>query len=191
MGSGPFDFEVKFTRSKRSLSDLPKKIATKLSRAMRIYGLDFIRRIKTQSFGGRPNLQRRTGELSRSFNMEITGSALNDLTLRVFSRSPYAKIQEYGGTIRPKNAQWLAIPLDAAKTGAGVARGGPRDYQNTFFATSKKGNLILFQKDAGGGIIPLFVMKKEVTIPPRLGMRQLWHDTRLQRNMTLREALKG
>lgn len=186
-----FDLSFSVTRSKRALDGLTRRIASRLTRAMRQFGMDFVRRLKTERFSGRPALRRRTGELSRSFQMSLSGTRLNDLTLRVFSRSPYAKIQEYGGTIVPKKAQWLAIPLDAVKTKGGVARGGPRDYQNTFFAKSKKGNLILFQKDSSGGIIPLFVMKKEVTIPPRLGMRTLWNEMKQERNDLLHDALKG
>ncbi len=71
---------------------------------------------------------------------------------------PYALIQERGGTVRPKRAQWLAIPFRNVK-------GFPREYRDTFFAKSKKGNLILFQKQGKGGKKPLFSMKKEVTIP--------------------------
>ena len=76
----------------------------------------------------------------------------------------YAAIHEYGGTIRPKRAKWLAIPLKGALTARGVARGGPRDFKNTFFAMSKNGNLIMFSKSMGS-IIPLFALKKEVKIP--------------------------
>lgn len=207
-----FNLAVKFTRMRRPLAGLPERFARRLTSALRRVGLEFLERLKLERFGGRPALQRRTGEMSRSFDLEILGSRLSDLVLRVFSRSKQAKIQEYGGTVRPVNAAWLAIPLDAAKTAAGVARGGPRDFKNTFFATSKNGNLILFQrlgKDKAGRqkrrtfqrtpggakekseIVPLFAMKKEVTIPPRLGMRELWRRMAPERNAILKQAMSG
>jgi len=70
---------------------------------------------------------------------------------------PYALIQELGGTVTPKRRDWLAIPFRGVK-------GFPREYQNTFFAKSKRGNLILFQK-RGKDKEPLFAMKKEAKIP--------------------------
>lgn len=78
--------------------------------------------------------------------------------------------------IRPTKAQFLAIPLDAAKTGAGVARGKPRDalWGPTFIAKSKAGNLIIFGYSGGTKAsksdtpIPLFVLKKSVVIPRRI-----------------------
>lgn len=185
-----FNLKADFSRSKRTFRDLPQRIAKRIAKTFGDIGLDFVRRIKLERFSGRPALYRRTGELSRSIHFEVKGQQLNTLTLRIYSDSPYAKIQEFGGTIKPKNAQWLAIPLDAVKTGTGVARGGPRDYENTFFAKSKKGNLILFQKNEGK-VTPLFVMKKEVTIPPRLGLHTTWDSLAERRNDLLRAALKG
>jgi hypothetical protein len=93
-------------------------------------------------------------------------------------------------TIKPKKGKYLTIPLDAAKTPAGVARGsamfGP--WGDTFVAKTKSGNLIIFgrkkmYKDVkvggtrvkglsvmkmGRDVVPLFLLKKEVKIPARI-----------------------
>jgi hypothetical protein len=83
-------------------------------------------------------------------------------------------------TIRAKKGKFLAIPLMAARTPGGDARGGPRSgmWGETFFARSKKGNLILFGKkvvqkgkSAGqtrGDVVPLFVLKTEVKVKARV-----------------------
>lgn len=97
-------------------------------------------------------------------------------------------------TIRPKTAQYLTIPLDAAKTGVGVGKGSARygPWGETFVAKSKKGNLIIFgrQKMYGsvkvkgekvkglrilrmGKIVPLFLLKKQVQIPARIHPEQI------------------
>lgn len=205
-----FKLKAEVVNPPKNFTRLTTEVAIAVKDAMREFGKEFLRRFKTERLTGRPGLAKRTGELSCSFDMELTGSTIKDLVLRVFSRSKYAKIHEYGGTIKPVNSQWLTIPLEAAKTRAGVARGGARDYKNTFFATSKAGNLILFQrlgKSAGGrqkrrtfvrngvreksDIEPLFLLVKEVTIPARLGMRDLWKTMALQRNILLRSAIRG
>jgi hypothetical protein len=83
-------------------------------------------------------------------------------------------------TIRAKKGKFLAIPLKAALTPAGVPRGAPRSgmWGETFFARSEKGKLILFGKkvtqkgkSAGqtrGGIVPLFLLIKQVKIKARV-----------------------
>jgi hypothetical protein len=83
-------------------------------------------------------------------------------------------------TIRPVRAKWLTIPLEAAMTKAGVARGAARSgmWGETFVARSRKGNLILFGKrviqkgsrsgETTGKIQPLFLLKKEVKIKARV-----------------------
>ena len=65
-----------------------------------------------------------------------------------------------GGVLRPRKAKHLALPFP------GIT-GRPRSYQNTFFQKSKKGNLIMFQNQDDGSIIPLFVLKESVKIPAR------------------------
>jgi hypothetical protein len=94
----------------------------------------------------------------------VTGTIGSDL--------PYARIQEFGGTITPKKAKFLAIPLPAALNANGTPiKSSPRDWPNTFCAKSKAGNLLIFQR-RGTQIVPLYVLKSSVYIPPRLGLKK-------------------
>lgn len=82
----------------------------------------------------------------------------------------YLKAHEFGATIRARRSQYLTIPLPAALDSAGVPlKRSARDWTNTFIKRSRKGNLLIFQK-RGDQIVPLYVLKKEVTIRKRLGM---------------------
>lgn len=59
----------------------------------------------------------------------------------------YAAAQEYGATIRPKKAKFLAIPLDAAKTKAGVSRyKSPRDAGDLSAIPISRGRFLLVRK---------------------------------------------
>ena len=77
----------------------------------------------------------------------------------------------YGGTVTPKGHPYLAIPI--MENGAERRTAKPRQYENTFVAKSRNGNLIIFQtvakasKGKPAKIRPLFVLKTSVTIPPR------------------------
>ncbi len=82
----------------------------------------------------------------------------------------YLNTQEDGATITAKRSQYLTIPLPAALDAQGVPlKKRARDWDNTFVKKSKNGNLIIFQKN-GASITPLYLLRKSVTIPPRLGM---------------------
>ena len=129
----------------------------------------------------------RTGRLRAAFGMQVEqqGSGVRARIGYILPQTrqgggdplAYARIHEgwpegrASTTIRPRGAQYLAIPLAAAQTPAGVARGGPRDFHDTFVQRSRQGTLILFQKVGSGGIVPLFVLKKEVVIPARPALR--------------------
>lgn len=82
----------------------------------------------------------------------------------------YLRTQETGAVIRAKRSQYLTIPLPAALDQRGVPlKRRARDWAHTFIKKSRNGNLLIFQKTARG-IIPLYVLKKQVRIPKRLGM---------------------
>ncbi len=64
----------------------------------------------------------------------------------------------------------MFVPLPAALTATGKPKKmGPRQWRNTFIAESRKGNLLLFQRQ-GRKLVPLYVLKSKVRIRPRLGL---------------------
>jgi phage gpG-like protein len=119
--------------------------------------------------GGEPLLD--TGTLLRAFTW---GFGNDGKSVIVGNPMKYAALQNFGGTVTAKSGKFLAIPI------ANLPRSAkPRDFTNTFFAKSRKGNLILFEnlgtkgkgKNKTANIRPLFVMKESVTIKPRPFMK--------------------
>ena len=120
------------------------------------------------------SLSRRSGRLVESIaaSVRVSGKFSQGGEVRGQIGSPliYANIQEVGGTIRPTRAQYLTVPLPAALNSNGTMKfPSARHYPKTFVQRSRRGNLIIFQKQ-GRSIIPLFVLKKSVRIPPRLNL---------------------
>lgn len=129
-------------------------------------------------------LRRRSGHLSRSLQAQPVETKGTQVEGRITIGTAYSRVhigpKGQITKIQPKNKKWLTIPLEAAQTKAGVLKGSALSgiWGNTFFATSKKGNLILFGKrvlqkgpnigQTTGNIMPLFVLKKEVKIPSRV-----------------------
>lgn len=106
-------------------------------------------------------------QASNRLRMSIgTVRRITDKTLEYGTNLHYAPLMHYGtkkmpgGVLRPKKSKYLAIPWP------GVHQ-RPRRYKNTFVATSKKGNKIIFQNMGGGEVRPLFTLKESVKIPAR------------------------
>lgn len=117
------------------------------------------------------NLQRRSGDGLQSIrdSIRVRGGARLEMVEGGISTGTLA-IHETGGTITAKRSRYLTIPLPAALDSRGVPlRRSARDWDNTFCARSRKGNLIIFQR-RGKDIVPLYVLKTSVTIKPRLGL---------------------
>lgn len=124
---------------------------------------------------GDTTLSRRSGDLMASVRKSVRTSGKftdsgGEIVGRIGSPLIYASTQEFGATITPKVAQYLTVPLPAALDARGIMLlPRARDYPRTFVQRSRKGNLLIFQK-RGKGIVPLFVLKKSVRIPPRMNL---------------------
>jgi hypothetical protein len=123
----------------------------------------------------------RSGALRRSFGFELRGTGV-DISMRLFAAGlPYARVQEYGGVIKPKNRRYLTVPLPDALTPAGVLKGGARlvslggskyataDGEPTFIFRSKAGNLLVATRRTHK---LLYVLKSSVKLEPKLGFRE-------------------
>lgn len=106
-------------------------------------------------------LRVRTGRLRSSIQSQVeeAGGGVRVVVQAGDAEVPYARIQEEGGTITPRNARFLAIPVGPALTSAGVSRfASPRDVQGLHFA---KGTL----KDQQGQT--WYILKQSVAIKGR------------------------
>lgn len=155
--------------------------------AFRSWTVNFWRLLVKERLSGRSGdmgLNRRTGNLSRDWIVdiqEVPGGISSEVRTAGTSNA-YAGINETGGVIRPVNAKYLWIPLKANQTAAGVARVTPSQAISAggfiawhdgpiFYATSGT--------NAVGGakkLIPMFVLKKEVKIKPRMGAGSLFQS---------------
>jgi len=178
-----------------------KRAPGELKEGLKEAMMQFVKRFKAKRMTshGSGSLGMRTGQLIKTLKQEVTGTILKNIQGRAHFSVP-GKLKsvpfahEHGAIIRPKNVDFLPVPLKAAMTASGVPRGTARAYiegqvsvpkiDSTFFQETKKKNLLLFgfkkwAKGRGKGknrkygrLIPLFAMKKEVKIPgPKTGGR--------------------
>lgn len=123
---------------------------------------------------GRRNLLLRSGEGLRGIveSVKVRGARrVGDIQGEIGAPFPIS-VHEEGARIRAKQARYLTIPLPAALTSSGTPlRRRARDWEDTFVARSRRGNLLIFQRRVDG-IVPLYVLKTQVTLPPRLKLGQ-------------------
>ncbi len=129
----------------------------------------------------------RTGRLRSSIGSLVEGGedslkATIGSGVRQGKRVPYADIHEIGGMIIPKRKRFLTIPLDAAKTAAGVTRFTARALMlgQTKYSGSFINKGIIFgtlNKGKSKRVVPLFVLKTSVNIPARYYMSKTLEAT--------------
>lgn len=144
-------------------------------------------------------LQRRTGDLKRSFGVGRDPNAPTSFTAGI----RYARLQEFGGVVKPTGGRrFLTIPLKAALQPGGAFRpaarlinrgagwhtvgrvpGGAADTQTWIR------NGVIFAKGANGKPLPLYALKSSVKIPPRLKFFATWQAQEADRERDYQRAL--
>jgi len=187
-----FSYELDAKKLSFLVGRFPKELAKALRNPMKKAVRWFKKKHQIARLSGRPGLNRRTGDLVRSFVPGVSppGTGISDLESWLATRSKYAQIHEEGGTVRAAPGKALAIPISTerggeALTSAGVLKGkyaGPlRNVPGIELIKNKRtGTAFLMERRyvtkkvyghyiaAGSGLVPLFVLKKSVYIPPRL-----------------------
>lgn len=105
-----------------------------------------------------------TGDLKRSIQIDDTN--IKSLIARVGTNKVYARILEYGGTIKSKGKK-LTVPLNDKARRMLQRSGSVTKYKNLKFIISKKGNALLgLVKGRKKEFEPLFILKDKVKINP-------------------------
>lgn len=166
----------------------PRLIAKTVIPTMRRIGGGLQSYILRNKLQGDP-LERRSGTLGRALFYRITvADAEREVILTIGAdkkKAPQAAVQEYGGTIRPKNARSLAIPLEAARTARGLARITARRFMENpgelgYDAAFVADDVIFGVKETKNreDVDPVFALKKQVVLPERSYIRSGVRDRR-------------
>ena len=107
-----------------------------------------------------------TGALRRAIDYRLHKGGMG-VDVGVFDRKiKHARLQEYGGTIKPKNSTWLTIPLDPRYKGKSA-----RTFDMTFVSLGGKKYML----DRATGRVA-YRLKKTVTIDPKPYLRPAFED---------------
>lgn len=138
--------------------------------------------------GSPRKLGSRSGRLYRSFKMRLAGKSLKSLRVEVYSRSKYAAIHEFGGTIKARSGGYLKIPLGAALNDRGLVKRTRGMWENTELKPAGPMRFLVVPK---GGGTPLALLVKAVKLPPRLGFYRRFQDRRVKIASEMAETIAG
>lgn len=167
-----------------------EKLSRRMATVMRNWGNEYLRRLTSERMShkyphsGMDGVAARSGNLRRDWVTTVESTPVGP-ALRVRSHglgNAYAGLMERGGTVRPTKSKFLWIPAKANQTASGVARVTPSQaIQAGGFISWKRGAVFFARplvktarKNTTHGLVPLFVLKKSVYVPPRLGAESLF-----------------
>lgn len=145
------------------LGQMADKFMPRLQKTMEVQMEVLDTGFKSRRLSGRPGLREGRGKLKRSFRWSVTQVGNNMIQAREYSDYPDPRIpwiHETGGTIRPKKAKALAVPIFGTT-------GKPGDYPNLTLIPRKGKPPLLVEKRMAEWK-PKFVLVKQVRIPARL-----------------------
>ncbi len=153
---------VGVAETNEQLKALKRKIPFKTIDGIRKATLLVERQIKENLTGGNP-LRVQGGILRASYSSRVFNVASG---VRGIVGSPvkYAAIHEHGGTIRPKRAKALTVPIAPE-----AKRRSARDFPDLFIWKHHEGEggAFLAQPIPGGGFKLMYQLRSSVFIPPR------------------------
>lgn len=181
----------------RRLKEVIVSDLRKVFDANSLFMITYLRENKLVDKTTATTLSSRSMQLKRSLRAIPAKVTEKGVTAGITVGTPYAKVH-FGDrgtsfTIRPRNKQFLTIPLPAALDSRGEARAGARDprWGATFIS---KGIIFGYKggyaKAAGKAreVVPLFVLKKEVTVPRRIFPSQIFVKLRPNIEKDIREV---
>ena len=133
-----------------------EKRAGDLEEPLADFGERMVRRIAKRLSG--QVLKERSARLKNSLTHQENNETLEISAGGGPGEVDYANIHQYGGVIKPKRAKALTIPFPGGPADRRVPLRAS-DFEDTFIA---KG--IIFQDLGKENIVPLFILKKSVTI---------------------------
>lgn len=168
-------------------SETAKKIGSVMFRAFQQAGAMVEGKLKENVAGN--ILKVRSGRLMNSIGSRV--EVTNDQVVATIGSGAragdpvvYSRIHEVGGTIRPKNGQYLTIPTENAKTLGGDSKGGftARNLFNGGVAGFSGGVIIGrtvygIMAGAKNKLLPLFTLVKSVDIPARRYLSKTLDET--------------
>jgi hypothetical protein len=176
--------EIDTRALERVLKIAPRVLKFELADGFDRIGKGFLKRFRQQQLQGPPGVRGASGHgLFGTFKrVSLVSPDIEGMGIEVFSQSKIARLHETGGIVRGAGGSRLAVPLSARSemfTPQGKLRlryKRPSQLKNVrrIWLKAKGKTFLAKVKKGAQKILPLYVLKREVRIQPRLGFYRTW-----------------
>lgn len=166
----------------RAIKIAPRVLKFELADGLDRIGKGFLKRFRQQQLQGPPGVRGASGHgLFGTFKrVFFVSPEIEGMGIEIFSESKIAKLHETGGTVKDPGGKRLAVPLSARSemfTPAGKLRvryKRPKELKNIRAMRWKGETFLARVTKRAQKILPLYVLKRQVRIKPRLGFYRTW-----------------
>jgi len=167
----------------RALHLVPEALKEELKDGLDHVARKFLKEFRARRLKGPPGIRAHPRGIFTHFHKEVLVSKnIEDMAAAIYTDSKIAKLHEEGGKIRAPGGGSLAVPLSMRKemfTQSGQLKKKYKDVKNIPNIISLKFGEKVFLvkvKKRSRELKPLFVLKKEVTMKPRMAFYETFHN---------------
>ena len=192
--------EINTKNLEKAIRLFPKELKMELGDGFDHISRKFLKIFKQTRLQGPPGVKARPHGIFTHFTRaSLVSRDIEGMGMTIFSDSKISRMHEEGATIKSAGGERLAAPLSARPE---MFIGGqypgrlkkryrdPRAMKNVIRIILKGKQFLVKVKRRSRELLPLFVLKNQIRIRPRLGFYKTWDDMQNERIIILNKSVK-
>jgi len=192
--------EINTKNLEKAIRLFPKELKVELGDGFDHISRKFLKIFKQTRLQGPPGVKARSHGIFTHFTRaSLVSRDIEGMGMTIFSDSKISRMHEEGATIKSSGGERLATPLSARPE---MFIGGqypgrlkkkyrdPRAMKNVIRIILKGKQFLAKVKRGSRELLPLFVLKNQIRIRPRLGFYKTWDDMQNERIIILNKSVK-
>jgi len=192
--------EINTKNLEKAIRLFPKELKMELGDGFDHISRKFLKIFKQTRLQGPPGVKARPHGIFTHFTRaNLVSRDIEGMGMTIFSDSKISRMHEEGATIKSAGGERLAAPLSARPE---MFVGGqypgrlkkryrdPRAMKNVIRIILKGKQFLVKVKRRSRELLPLFVLKNQIRIRPRLGFYKTWDDMQNERIIILNKSVK-
>lgn len=189
--------EINTKNLETAMRVFPKELKFELADGMDHISRKFLKQFYQTRLQGAPGIKARPHGIFTHFRRaSLVSQTIEGMGMVIFSDSKISRLHEEGGVIKNAGGAKLAVPL-SARTELFTASGRlkkqyrqPRLLKNVIPIKLRGKTFLAKVKQKLRSILPLFVLKNQIRIRPRLGFYKTWDDMQNERINILNKSIQ-
>lgn len=191
--------EIDTRALEKAVKIAPRVLKFELADGMDRISKGFLKRFRQSQLQGPPGVRGASGYgLYGTFKrVSLVSPTIDGMGMEVFSESKVAKLHETGGVVSDPGGGRLAVPLSVRQemfTAGGKLRSRykkPRELKNVRAMKLKGQTFLAKVTKKFTKILPLYVLKRQVRLKPRLGFYRTWDNLANYRIEILNKSIQN